>query len=453
MPNLQTTFAGIRMRNPIGVAAMLSLTGIGRRPRVYADNLLQYVERGAGYVYTAGTSIERESPLERLKASSRVVKGGIPGVDERMGTFTACDPYIFLHRMDNTLEVIRILKEQLPADVPIIGDLIGPGDNVEGWVEGAKLMEQAGVRLLEMDTSCPFPAGGVGGERRAMEHVVVPIDEEAESELAGLGIMPLLGDSPRVLARIIEAIVQAVNIPVGFKMTGETGFPRNVVIMKAGAKAGAKFIVSLNGIITLAPPDIYNRGKPIYPYLDINPFGGAAGAWLRPTLLKNIGAGCLYVPEVDHGAVGGIVDPRQVVEYLMLGAKHIGLASAICITEGAGAITRFIRFLERFMEEQGYENVDDLIGIAREYVQPVTEKTDWGGGRIGARVDQSICTECGRCLDGYCLGGVISKNAKGQITINEETCGACGYCIVICPEDAITLVERAQPSSPVVEWP
>lgn len=450
MADLSTTLAGVKIRNPIGAAAMLSVTGIGRRPRRYADMILKHVELGAGFVYTPGTSVERQSPLEKLKASTRMIRASVPGIAEKIGTFAICDPYIFLHRMDNTLEVIRILKEQLPKDVPLIGDLIGPGDDLAGWVEGAKLLEQAGVNLLELDTSCPFPATVEKREGRGIT-AVLP-DEAALAELQALGVMPLLGDLPRVLGSLIEAIVKEVKIPVGFKMTAETGFPLNIVTMKVAARAGARFACSINSPITIAPPDIYHGGKPLYPYMDINAFGATGGPWLRPLVLRNVGAGCVFAPELEHGAVGGIAHPTQAVEYLMLGAKHIGLASALYLTSGVKAIPRFINFLQKFMDEHGYERMDDLIGIARKYIRPVNEDTDWGGGRIVARVDRDKCTECGLCIDGYCHG-VLSTNETGQIIVDEETCCACGYCVVICPEDALCLVEKEVPSSATVEWP
>lgn len=452
MANLNTTFAGVKMRSPLGVSAMLSPTGVGRNPKNYADMTMRYVEAGAGYVYTAGTGAELESPLENLKASFRTVRATVPGYAETLGRFGIADAYIFLHPMNNTLETIRLIKDKMPPDVPIIGDIIGPGGNAEGWAKAAKMMEEAGVHMIELDPACVHPVT-TSAERRVFGHAVVSPEEAAQEELGEMGIWPLLADVPTVLGPITEAVVKAVKVPVGVKLSPESGFPRNVLIMKVLARAGAKFVSSINGMISIAPPDIYNGGRSPYPFMDINSIGSASGPLLYPWVLKNIAAGAKYVPELDHASVGGIVHPRQVIELLMLGAKHVGLASAIYMTEGVKAIRRFTVFLERFMDEHGYENVDDLIGIGQKYIVPVSEKTDWGGGRVVASVDREKCTECGTCIQGYCLGALLEdKQVKGRPIIDEQTCGACGFCVLICPERAISLVERKERLPDRVYW-
>lgn len=451
MAKLETTFAGVRMSSPISVAAMLSLTGVGRIPRNYADMLLKYVEAGAGCVYTAGTTPEDEQPLEKLKASSRVVPARIHGYNKPLGTYCVSDPYIFTHSFYGTLEVIRILKEQLPPDVPIIGDIIGSGADPEGWVKAAKLMVQAGAHLIELDASCPFSAGTVAAERREYAHTAVA--PEAESELAQMGICYLLADQPEPLYEVTKAVVEAVKVPVGVKISPESGFPRNLMIMKVAAKAGARFAASINGPLTVAPPDIHNDGKPIYPFLGINPVAGFTGPWLYPMVTRNIGTGVVFVPELDHSAVGGIVSPQQVVELLMMGAKHIGLASAIYMTEGVRGIRRFTHYLSTYLDEHGYESVDQLIGAAKKYIQPVTKDTDWGHGRVVARVDYDKCTECGRCIEGYCFGAIVEDAAsKGRPIVKEDLCGACGFCVLICPEAAYSMVELKKPHPPTLEW-
>lgn len=447
MANLEVTFAGIKMRSPIGVAAMLSPTGHGRKPEVYADMLLRYVEAGSGYVYTAGTSAELDNPLQWQRSSGRKLKYSIPGIAKKMGVLTISDPYVFLHRMNNTLEVINRLKGKLPPDVPIIGDIVGPGGDAEGWAKAARTLEEAGVDMVELDPACPFPAGSVSPERRIMGHAAIPPDEEAEAELGGLGIWPLLADVPRALGEVTAAVVKAVKVPVGVKLSPESGFPRNVLIMKVLAKTGARFVASINGMISIAPPDIYNRGKPRHAFMDINPIGGALGPWLTPIVLKNVATGCLFVPELDHAAVGGIVHPTQMIEYMMLGAKHIGLASAIYLTEGTKAIRRFTNYLSRFLDEQGYEKVDDMIGIAQKYIKPITADTDWGDGVVVAAIDRSKCTDCGICIQGFCFGSLYEdKEVRGRPHVDKETCGGCCFCVVICPQEAITMVKREAPA-------
>jgi len=52
------------------------------------------------------------------------------------------------------------------------------------------------------------------------------------------------------------------------------------------------------------------------------------------------------------------------------------------------------------------------------------------------RVDHTLCTRCGKCLDiPYCTGAI--SNTNGEITINENLCGSCGVCFQSCLYGAI----------------
>ena len=59
--------------------------------------------------------------------------------------------------------------------------------------------------------------------------------------------------------------------------------------------------------------------------------------------------------------------------------------------------------------------------------------------RFCARVDESLCSGCGTCLD-RCKFNAISL-ASEKASVNSEFCLGCGLCHVTCPENAITLVE------------
>ncbi|MDP2727655.1 MAG: hypothetical protein Q8P59_08935, partial [Dehalococcoidia bacterium] len=189
MPDLGVTLGGVKSRNPFGVAAMCANTGYGKQPRIYADFLLRCVEAGAGAVYTPGTVLERVSPLERRKAIKRFVKAGIPGYGKKMGVFGVAASFASWHRLDHVLEMIRILKLELPPDVPVIGNVIGPGVDGSGWAEISRLMVEAGADIIELDLSCPGPAA-IDPESRMLEGTVVPPDAEAMEELSALGLWP-----------------------------------------------------------------------------------------------------------------------------------------------------------------------------------------------------------------------------------------------------------------------
>ncbi|HEX2958992.1 MAG TPA: 4Fe-4S binding protein [Chitinispirillaceae bacterium] len=58
-------------------------------------------------------------------------------------------------------------------------------------------------------------------------------------------------------------------------------------------------------------------------------------------------------------------------------------------------------------------------------------------------IDQSICTQCGKCVKGCPVEAikVIKKNGKTIHEIDPALCTQCGICIDNCPEEAIGAVE------------
>jgi dihydroorotate dehydrogenase len=76
------------------------------------------------------------------------------------------------------------------------------------------------------------------------------------------------------------------------------------------------------------------------------------GEWLRPIVYKQIACIARFVPGIDIMACGGIGKPEHVVESMMLGAKAVEMVTPV-LFKGRKLLTRDVRFLEKYMEEQG----------------------------------------------------------------------------------------------------
>ncbi|MBW1801594.1 MAG: 4Fe-4S binding protein, partial [Deltaproteobacteria bacterium] len=63
---------------------------------------------------------------------------------------------------------------------------------------------------------------------------------------------------------------------------------------------------------------------------------------------------------------------------------------------------------------------------------------DWEEDRIAAKVDKDKCSKCGTCWDSYCP--VPVKGEDGYPEIDEKNCQGCGFCMSICPSEAISVV-------------
>lgn len=199
--------------------------------------------------------------------------------------------------------------------------------------------------------------------------------------------------------------------------------------------AGGTWVSTLNGALGITPPDIYNQGKPLWPFCDGSPFVMTTGPWLRRDCYKFVAGLTKYVPGIDIMAAGGIFAPEHCVEAMMLGAKLAGLCTGV-IYKGRNLIRRCNAFINSFMQEQGYEKIEDIVGLAQKYIIPL-EEVDLMVGKVIAQLDSSKCTGCGICLDNMC---VAFYPEDGFVKIKEENCNGCGGCVIMCPVNAIKLV-------------
>ena len=330
MGNVDTsvTFAGVKMRNPIGIGSVASPL-INRQfmsPELEAETLLKQVEAGAGYVCTAADCFVPEERLKELLSEAEPytyteatqpwkflkmeTKG--QGIDGMYYSISVTYPPLrrAMTFKTRTEKVIQILRQKRPDGVAIIANCAGMGAIVETYVSTAKAEEAAGVDMIELNLGCGLPAA-IGGAADYYFKKKYPL------VLGGV----LVGDHPDLVEEITRSVVEAVNIPVGVKLSPETGFPRIIEMAKAVKNAGAKFINCSNNAVVIPPPDIYNGGKSQMPFLGDNFFCAGSGSWLRQIVYKQVASIGKFVPGIDIMCTGGLVSPEHIVEAMMLGAK------------------------------------------------------------------------------------------------------------------------------------
>jgi len=426
MTDLSVTFVGKKLRSPIGVGSH-ALVRAEHDPQALCTHLKGYVDAGAGYVYTPFISPELKHP----KGMAPVYKFQAMTAREpfaREGLLSATDAERIMSRLEEGLRLLDLLKKSLPSDVPVIANLIGPGSDPEGWAKHCKKFEDAGADIIELNCSCPIPAATAS----AVESYIAG----DLSEAAGA----LLGDSPALLVPVVEAAVKAVKIPLGVKMTPETGFPRLVGLAEAIKKAGAKFITAINAPITCGPPDIYNDGKGKWAGIEDNLICGVQGPMNRYLCYRNMATISMFVPGIELAACGGLVEPEHVVEAMMLGAR-IAEFSAGLIWRGTRIISDTIEFLEKdYMPRMGYQSVDDFIGVGIKHIKPC-EEVDWRMEECVSTTDPKRCVRCGICATGICDARSLKENPL-RLEVDEEMCYGCGLCLAVCPEHAVNIIEK-----------
>jgi NAD-dependent dihydropyrimidine dehydrogenase PreA subunit len=277
-----------------------------------------------------------------------------------------------------------------------------------------------------LNFSCPGPAG----MRGAVEDF---FQKRFPAHFQG----SLIGDQPDLVEEIVRQVVSSVRIPVGAKLSAETGFPRIVGIAKAVRDAGAKYVQVTGGAVGIVPPDIYNRGMPLWPFMDGNPFCLTSGSWLRRVCYRDVAAIARFVPGLDIAAAGGLVTPEHCIEAMMLGASLTQLCTGV-IEQGRSLIRRSSDFLRKFMVKEGYRNIRELVGLGQPYIK-YQEDVDMKMDQVVSEIDEAKCTKCGHCLDNLCTA---LYSDHGHIRVNEEECAGCGGCIIACQQGAFKLVLR-----------
>jgi dihydroorotate dehydrogenase/NAD-dependent dihydropyrimidine dehydrogenase PreA subunit len=322
-------------------------------------------------------------------------------------------------------ELTKILTGKKPNDVRLIANVGGLSSLPETYVDGALKWQELGADLIEINVSCGFPPTMAGAVEDFIEKKFPPRFQGA-----------LLGDQSDIVEEITKNVVKAISIPVGVKISPETGFPRVVELARRIKDAGAKWIHVVNVAVGIAPPDIYNRGRPLWPFADGNPFVTASGSWLRVQCYKDVAAIRKFVPGIDIAAAGGLVVPGHIVEVMMLGARLTQLCTGV-IERGRELIRSCDTFLKKFMVEQGYQAVEEIVGLGLPYIK-YNEDVDLMAGKIVALTDELKCTSCGACVDNICVARYWEN---GMVRTKENKCSGCGGCMVACPVNAIKLIK------------
>ncbi len=219
----------------------------------------------------------------------------------------------------------RLELEKLDKSVPSIASLYGA--NPEEFSEIATRVEDL-VDAIELNVSCPHAMGGCGST---------------------------IGQDPHLTEEIIRSVKKSVEIPVFVKLTPNV--TDIVEIAKYAENAGADALTMINSLGPGMKIDI-ETGNPILN----NRFGGLSGPAVKPIAIR-----CVFdvydSVDIPIIGVGGIRNYKDVIEFLYAGASCVQIGTSI-MYEGIEIFEKILYGLERFMNEMGYETVEEMVGIA-----------------------------------------------------------------------------------------
>lgn len=386
-------FAGIKMRNPFVVAS--------GPPGATVDRIVKCEDNGAGAVVTKLVLVKQPWP-GRLRMYSVPGEASIVNHDRRLD-------------LDDGLELVRKSKER--TEIPIIVNITHPAEDPDGWVRLAKELEQAGADGLELNLICPnisFATVRMG---------------QSVSESHGA----VIGQKPESVEFVTRTVSSAVKIPVIPKLT--TNVADITVTGEAAVRGGAKGVCMAGGQSGLPKVDIYNQGKPLYYCVDGVSYGSMGGPAIlnQSFALTAQLAKALPIPVMGGG---GISTWQDCIMFMMWGARAV-TACTIIMWERFSVIKDLVTGMERFLDEAGYDSIEEIIGLSQRHLKTSKELKVTDGC---IAIDDNQCISCLKCVDlGHC-DAIVEDNGNPKVI--PDQCVACGICLGVCPQQAIVMNEK-----------
>ncbi len=210
--------------------------------------------------------------------------------------------------------------------VPVIASIFGY--SASEFVAAALGMAKTGIDAIEINLSCP------------------------NVKKAGT----FYGQNPDLTYEVVKDVKDSVKIPVIAKLTANV--ESIAAIAGACIDAGCDGITAINTLKAMKI-DI-NTGRPIL----ANATGGLSGGCIKPIAIR-----CVYEiakefeSDIDIIGCGGAATGRDVIEFLMAGAKAVQIGTGV-YSRGIDVFRKVTGEIELFMKDSGYKNIEELVGAA-----------------------------------------------------------------------------------------
>lgn len=304
--------------------------------------------------------------------------------------------------LEKNLEFIAKLKRDYPDKV-MVATIMGSND--DEWKKLAKLVTEAGADLIECNFSCP----------------------QMTSHAMGSDV----GQNPDLVRQYSKAVSSATHLPVIAKMTPNIGNMEIPAI--AAIEGGAKGISAINTIKSITNIDLdHMTAMPVVN--GKSSISGYSGAAVKPIGLRFIAQMKQHpkLKDVQMSGIGGIETWKDALEYILVGSSNIQVTTAV-MQYGYRIVEDMISGLSYFMEEKGFDKVEDMVGLALPNIIPAEELNR--NFKIIPKIDEDKCIGCGRCyISCYdAAHQAIDWDAeKRRPKINDE-CVGCHLCLNVCP--------------------
>ncbi|GHS86904.1 dihydroorotate dehydrogenase B (NAD(+)), catalytic subunit [Synergistales bacterium] len=297
--NLSVDFAGVAMKNPIALAS--GACGFGRELSDYFD-----VSR-LGAIISKGLTLNERSGNEGVRVWE--TESGL------MNSIGLENPGVrgFIERELTHFNSLRL------AHIVNLG-----GHSLDDYLEGASLLNDADIDILELNISCPNVKEG--------------------------------GMNFGVKTCVARGVVKAVRGVCKHKLMVKLSPNAEDIVSLALAceEEGADGISLTNTFLALAI-DIEKR-KPVFE----NVYAGLSGPAIKPISLRMTRqvAGAVKIPVMG---VGGISNWRDAVEFIMAGARAVQIGTATLVRPDASI--EILNGLRNFMVREKITDIREICGV------------------------------------------------------------------------------------------
>lgn len=301
MASLQTTFAGLELRNPI----IVSSSGLTDS----AEKNLKFYEAGVGAIVLK--SLFEEQIL--LEADWL----GDPNMYPEGSDYLV--EYVRQHKLGEYLELIKETKKVCP-DIPVIASINCYQD--AEWIEFAEQMAAAGADAIEIN--------------------ILALQTDVQYRY---------GEFEQRHIDILSHIKKTVQIPIIMKLGDNLTNP--IALIDQLYANGAAAVVLFNRFYQ---PDIdIEKMKQI----SGNVF--SVGNELSKSL-RWIGIASAAIDKIDYAASGGIHTPDGIVKAILAGASAVEICSAF-YQNSYSLVGEYIRFLNLWMDRKGMDSINQFKGM------------------------------------------------------------------------------------------
>jgi len=206
------------------------------------------------------------------------------------------------------------------------------------WQEVAARSVAAGCDALELNFSCPHghPESGMGAA---------------------------MGQDPAQVEEVTRWVREAVDVPVWAKMTP------NITDITAPARAalagGADGVSAINTILACIGINLKTL-RPLPTVEGHSTFGGYSYTAVKPIALRMVAQIAQGVPGLTISGMGGVTCANDAIEHMLVGASTVQSCTGPML-QGMRMVTELCEGVEAFMEQHGFETLDEIVGKSLPY--------------------------------------------------------------------------------------